>query len=651
MSEERDTFIKNVDLMGKKIVPTVVPSKDVGIDVDNEFMEDVVWAGMSGKLDLNAIESFTNISRSRDSICDLLDMMMQDSTMASVLETYAEDTTEYNSEGRIVWAECDDPNTLKLIEYLLDTMSVDKHIYSWAHCLIKYGDVYLKLYRKSDEEEAKIDHDTKDILTEGVVAQAHKPEDKYTGYVEMVKNPSEVFELVKLGKTRGYIKTNIQEYSNQFVSDKQVFNTYYQTYRFNDKDVEVYAADDFVHGYLEDNSGRTEERVNIFYDIDEEKTDGTSKKFSADTDSGNGYSFNVRRGQSLFYNAFKAWRELSLIQNSILLNRVTKSAIVRIINVQVGDMPKEQIGPHLQGIKSMIEQKAAINAAKSIAEYTNPGPIENNIYVPVHGEVGAITADQLGGDVNMGELTDLDHFQDVLFGSLRVPKQYFGLTDDNTGFNGGTSLSLISSRYAKTIKRIQNSLMQMITDLINLMLIDRGFDNAVNTFTIKMQYPTTQEEIDRRDNEASKVNMIRDIMDLVGDIETPATKLEILKSLLSNVITDTDVLQLVQEEIDKLVEENEGGGETAEGGGEDEFTFGGSGAEEEEVFGGLPTPEEAGMPEDNAELGGGAGGEEAGGEEPTESVNFSNNEGELLMETEDDNHLPTPAELGVDMAI
>ena len=631
------------EFMGKgeveqKIVPVELPSKDIGIDVDNQLMQNIVSAGLSSKLDLNAIESLTNVSRSRDTICDVIDMMMQDSTMASILESLVEDTVETSDSGRIIWAECDDPDTTKFIDYLLDTINVDKHIASWAYCLIKYGDVYLKLFRQSDEEKADPEEKTqKDILNESVIAQAHNINDKYTGYVEMIKNPAEVFELVKLGKTRGYIKTDIEDYSKQFNNDDSAITAYYQMYKFNGRDVEVYAADDFVHGFLEDNSGRAEEKINIFYDdydTDGEKTDTS------------GYSFKVRRGQSLFYNVFKAWRDLSLIENSIMLNRVTKSAIVRIINVQVGDMPKEMVGPHLQGVKNMIEQKAAINAAKSIAEYTNPGPIENNIYVPVHGEVGAITADQIGGDVNMGELTDLDHFQDVLFGSMGIPKQYFGITDDSTGFNGGTSLTLISSKYAKRVKRIQNALIQMCTDLINLMLIDKGFDNRVNTFTLKMQSPTTQEEKDRKENEANTVNMIRDIMDLIGDIETPTTKLEILKALLSSVITDSTVIGLIQEEIDRL-EQGEEEEQAAEGG-EEEFTFGGGGGpseEESDVFGNLPTPEEAGMPEDNMELGGG-GGEEA----PEES--FTHQDGEVLVEEgEDDNLLPTPEQLGIDMTI
>ena len=486
LNKDSEIFIQQDVEYNQKIKPVETPSKNIGIDVDNQFMDNIVGAGLAGKLDMAAIESFTNISRSRDSVYDLIDMMMADSTMASVLETYSEDATEYNDQGRIVWVEADNPLISKYVEYLLDTMNIDKHIYSWVHCLIKYGDVYLKLFRKSDEENAELHFDTpneRSVLNEGVVAKAHNDSDHYTGYVEMIKNPAEVFELTKFGKTRGYIKTNIETLAeNNAYSQQNMLNSYIQLYRFNEKDVELYAADEFVHGFLEDNSSRVDEKVNIFYNTKDYDTDETS----ADAD----YTFNVRRGQSLFYTAFKAWRELSLVQNAILMNRITKSAIIRAIMVNVGDMPKEMVGPHMQGIKQLIEQKAAISAATSISEYTNPGPIENNIYIPVHGETGNINIQSIGGDVDIGQLTDLDKMQNQLFGSLRVPKQYFGLTDDSAGFNGGSSLAIISSRYAKAIKRIQNSVIQMITDLINLMLIDKGFDSYVNDFTIRMQAPT-----------------------------------------------------------------------------------------------------------------------------------------------------------------
>lgn len=141
--------------------------------------------------------------------------------------------------------------------------------------------------------------------------------------------------------------------------------------------------------------------------------------------------------------------------------------------------------------------------------------------------------------------------------SLRVPKQYFAQTEDSAGFNGGTSLSIISSRYAKMIKRIQNTIIQAITDAINLMLIDKGLDSYVNEFTLHMQIPTTQEEIDRRESQSNKVQLVSDIMNMLSDIEDTTARVKILKSLLSTVVDDNEIMTIVQDYIDKLENEQE----------------------------------------------------------------------------------------------
>ena len=66
-----------------------------------------------------------------------------------------------------------------------------------------------------------------------------------------------------------------------------------------------------------------------------------------------------------------------------------------------------------------------------------------------------------------------------------------------------------------------------------------------------------QEEIDRRDNMASKVQIVSDIMNIVSDIEDNTAKLKILKSLLSNTLVDTEVIQVIQDEIDRMESEQE----------------------------------------------------------------------------------------------
>ena len=90
----------------------------------------------------------------------------------------------------------------------------------------------------------------------------------------------------------------------------------------------------------------------------------------------------------------------------------------------------------------------------------------------------------------------------------------------------------------------------MITDAINLILIDTNNSNYINKFTIKMLSPTTQEEVDRRENLSNKVALVGDIMNSLADIEDTTTKLKILKSLLSDTINNPEVISLLQEHID-----------------------------------------------------------------------------------------------------
>lgn len=544
----RDTaFVHDDDLYNTKIQPVSAPQKEIGIDLNNTVMSNIADTIETSQFDVNALNSFTQVSRSRNEIYNVLDDMGNDSTLAAVLETYAEDATETNDQGNIVWCESPDADASAFVTYLLNALNVDKNIYKWTYSLCKYGDVYLRLYRESEYDDLLFDKpkskrraDGKANLNEDVKIKFYGKNDNYVHYLEMAPNPAQVFELTRFGKTSAYIKTDIQTQSGNSAEALAVANIL-NRYRFNKNDVELYAPTEFVHAALEDNSSRTPEEVELFIGGDNDKS----------------LTYSVKRGQSLLYSTYKIWRQLMLLENSVLLNRVTQSSIVRVIGVEVGDMPKENVQPHLMNIKQLIEQKAAYDVGKSMNEYTNPGPIVNNVYVPTRNQQGVITTSQIGGDVKIGDLADLSYYQDKLFGNLRVPKQYFGVTDDNAGFSGGESLSIISSRYAKMIKRIQNTMIQMLTDAINLILIDTGNEAYINKFTLKMQAPTTQEEVDRRDNLSNKVGLVRDIMDTVADIENVATKLKIAKSLLSNTISDGEVIQLIQDEIETMEAQHE----------------------------------------------------------------------------------------------
>ena len=425
----------NSPLIGRQAKPTILDSTTkLDIDTSKSMVDNIIEAGLSHTLDISAIENFTSISNARGQIYQLIDTMCQDSAVSSIVRTYSEDVCETADNGHIIWCESTDPDVAKFVNYLLNVMNVDKKIFGWTYCLIKYGDVYLRLYRESDYidpifkkestrsrlNEAKIQDSDKTLeeshtTNEAVRLNIHKDGDRYSYYVEMVADPGTMFELTKFGQTYGYIEVPNQDNSIDSGSylgtttglmggaSANAFNFKYAT-----GDVNIYQADDFVHACLEDNVSRVPETVDLFYEAEQTDVQG----------SGQTYTYTVKRGKSLLYDAYKIWREKALLESAVLLSRITRSGIVRKVAVEVGDMSKEQTQQILRRVKEMFEQKSAYNTDQSFSEYNNPGAVDNFIYYATHEGKGAISVESVGGDFDPKQLTDLDWWNNKFYSSF-----------------------------------------------------------------------------------------------------------------------------------------------------------------------------------------------------------------------------------------
>lgn len=565
MENTQSKKVKN-PLVGSQAQPTTLDNTTkIDIDVTKALIDDIIEAGINGGLDTSAIENFTSLSNSREQIYQVIDSMAADSSVASVIKIIAEEATEMNDQGHIIWCESQNPKISLFVNYLLNVMNADKNIYGWVYNLIKYGDVYLRLYRESDYEDKlfkkdnidntlaarttlnesankSLNESTDNSLDEAVNLNVHKASDKYSHYVEMINDPGTLYELVKFGRTYGYIETPNEETKVDFLSSTFGANNSNTigNFRMKSADVNIYQADDFVHACLEDNFTRFPEKVELFV-TDEDYKNNT-----------NSQAYTVRRGKSMLIDAYKIWREKSLLENSILLNRITKSSIVRNIQVEVGDMPKTQVQATLRRVKELFEQKSALNVGEAMSEYNNPGPIENNIFTATHNGQGAITINSIGGDIDVKNLADLDAWIVKFYAAFGIPKAYLGYTDDGAGFNGGTSLAIISSVFAKGVKRVQNAIIQALTDAINLFLIDKGCKAYLNNFVLKMKAPITQEEIDYRSDLTNRISAISNMQSLFSDIEDKARRLEILKELIATLDYGDGIIQIIQEEINAL---------------------------------------------------------------------------------------------------
>lgn len=573
MAENKPNNKPSNPLVGSQAKPvTLDNTTTLDIDTKKTLADNIIEAGLSSQLNIAALENFTSISNSRDQIYQLIDTMAQDSSVSAILKTYAENVCEPADNGHVIWCESKDPAVSRFVNYILNVMNADKNMYGWAYTLTKYGDLYLRLFRESDYKDDLFkpdkvnmvdstrsrlteDYDafkelnniadsnnesTTDKLEEAVKLHIHSEHDPYSFYVEPVDDPGTMFELTKFGKTYGYIEvpneTNNLD-ATSTLTGQSMTGAY--TFRMKSTDVNVFQADDFVHGCLEDNFTRYPETVELF---------------RTEVEKAKGQSYRVRRGKSLLYDNYKVWREKALLENAALLNRLTRSSVVRKVGVEVGDMPKEQVQQTLRRVKDMMEQKSSVNVGNSMSEYNNPGPMENNIYFATHGGQGNITIEAVGGDVDIKNLADLDFWNNKFYSAYGVPKQYYGWTDDAAGFNGGTSLAILSSEFAKSVKRVQNALIQMLTDAVNLFLLNKGLKSYLNNFTLKMKAPVTQEEIDYRNDFTNKVNAVNNLQGLFTDVEDKARRLRILKTLIASLNYGDEINAEIDAEI-KAAEE------------------------------------------------------------------------------------------------
>lgn len=619
---ENKAIVDDEKIYGRPTKAVPAPEPNIGLEDKHSVVNEILEVSDSSQVNTQVLNEFLDTSKRRDNQYDLIDEMCNDSIPAAILELCTEDTVTSNEDNNIVWVTADNPTIQKTCTFILDSFQVNKQIPKWANSLIKYGDVYLKLFKRSEYDPDPIFGDKK-LLKEDLKVHLTKENDHFVNYAEMVDNPATMYELTRLGKTAGFIQTHLAEKSKQNNFVQLGVNNY--RYTFNQQDIDIYPENKFVHGSLDNNVDRISEEVEIIRkNPDEIMEEENSNKEETKV------TYKVRSGRSFFYSAFRVWRIISLLQNSLILNRLTKSSIVRIIQMDTGTQAKEDIMPILQALKEKIEQKMAVNPGQSISEYNDPGPVINTIYLPKHGEVGAITTDQIGGDYDPKQLTDIDYFNNILFGTFGIPKQFMAFTDDGAGFNGGQSLTILSSRYAKKIIKIQQALIEMITTLINIILIDRGLSKYVNKFTVNMQKPLTQEDLDRTEAESNTFRVVSDTLSLFSDVEDKAAKLKILKALIPQITDNPEILEILEEEIAKL----EANPETSKGG-DDNFD------REDDLSGGLGGSDNEPLNLDSAlgldELDNVEAEEETGGEENIETPEESGPT------------LPTPGETGVDL--
>ena len=148
-------------------------------------------------------------------------------------------------------------------------------------------------------------------------------------------------------------------------------------------------------------------------------------------------------------------------------------------------------------------------------------PIENIIYTTTKNGKGAISTVNIGGDVDIGDLADVEDSENKVYGALLTPKALLGADMDGSGLSNGGSLTEMNTTYARRIKRGQVAIQSAMKTLINIFALADGLgDKIVNNFEVKLTPIITVEDNRRDELMQTKIRNVNDILSLFNNLET-----------------------------------------------------------------------------------------------------------------------------------
>lgn len=194
-------------------------------------------------------------------------------------------------------------------------------------------------------------------------------------------------------------------------------------------------------------------------------------------------------GRSYLEGARKVFKQLTLMEDAMLIHRIMRSPEKRTFFINVGSIPPTEVEQFMQQTISQIKKEPYVDPKSG--QYNLRFNLQNmmeDFYIPVRGGDTSTRIDTTKG-LDYDGIKDVEYLRDKMFAALKIPKAYMGYEKDLTG---KATLAAEDIRFARTIERIQRVIESELTKIALVHLYVQGFrgESLVN-FDIKLTTPST----------------------------------------------------------------------------------------------------------------------------------------------------------------
>jgi hypothetical protein len=219
-------------------------------------------------------------------------------------------------------------------------------------------------------------------------------------------------------------------------------------------------------------------------------------------------------GKSVLEQIFKVFKQKELLEDAVLIYRVSRAPERRVFKIDVGNMPSHLAMQFVERVKNEMHQRRiptiSGGGANMLDASYNPLSINEDYFFPQTSEGRGSSVDTLQGGQNLGEIDDLKYFNNKMARGLRVPSSYLptGPDDsDRTLTDGKVGTALIQEyRFNQYCERLQVAISQSLDDEFKMFLKWRGFNIDSSLFNITFNPPQNFASYRQGELDASRIS-------------------------------------------------------------------------------------------------------------------------------------------------
>ena len=184
---------------------------------------------------------------------------------------------------------------------------------------------------------------------------------------------------------------------------------------------------------------------------------------------------NKRLVLSFLHKAIKSLNQLRMIEDALVIYRLSRAPERRIFYIDVGNLPKVKAEQYLRDVMSRYRNKLVYDAKTGeIRDDKKHMSMLEDFWLPRREGGRGTEITTLPGGQNLGELKDVEYFKKKLYNSLNLPPSR--LTDDNKGFNLGKTTEVLRDelKFTKFIGRLRKRFGELFLDILKTQLILKG---------------------------------------------------------------------------------------------------------------------------------------------------------------------------------